>query len=83
MNVLSLLLLALPAVVSTLSVGLASSVAPRTTLLFSANLTIAEPIVIGDTPFGLETIMPIVGGTFSGPSLKGLSHSHQNYIKHT
>ena len=45
---------------------------PSVTLLFSANLTIADPIVIGQTPFGEELVVPVTGGAFSGPNLKGM-----------
>lgn len=46
-------------------------VPPTLTLLFSANLTLANPIVIGSTPFGERLIVSITDGSFSGPKLEG------------
>ncbi|CAF9921100.1 MAG: hypothetical protein HETSPECPRED_004434 [Heterodermia speciosa] len=71
MNLFPLLSLALPALSSPLSTASANSTAPHTTFLFNANLTTTAPILIGATPFGLTTILPITGGAFSGPGLEG------------
>lgn len=46
-------------------------VPPTLTFLFSANLTLANPIVIGSTPFGERLIVSITDGSFSGPKLEG------------
>jgi hypothetical protein len=42
-------------------------------LLHIADLSVevAEPIVVGQTPEGLRRIIPILGGTASGPRLEG------------
>ena len=42
-------------------------------LLHIANLSVevAEPIVVGETPEGLRRIIPILGGSVSGPRLEG------------
>jgi len=39
--------------------------------LFEADVTLKEPINIGDTPYGQRVIYPVAGGTFEGPELKG------------
>lgn len=64
---LSLLALAAPA----LSHAYDHPVPPTLTLLFSANLTLGTPIVIGLTPFGEKLIVPIASGAFSGTKVKG------------
>ncbi|KAG6986558.1 hypothetical protein G7Y79_00078g100120 [Physcia stellaris] len=44
---------------------------PTVSLLFSANITIDDPIIIGQTPFGFEVIVQVTGGAFKGPRLAG------------
>ena len=44
---------------------------PALTFLFNATLNSAQPIVIGATPSGQRVIVPITGGSFTGPKLKG------------
>ena len=39
--------------------------------LFDAHVTLAAPVEFGDTPAGRRRIIPITGGTFEGPKLKG------------
>lgn len=38
---------------------------------FTARVSVAEPIVIGTGPEGLRRYVPITGGTFDGPLLRG------------
>ncbi|OAA64383.1 Outer membrane protein, beta-barrel [Niveomyces insectorum RCEF 264] len=44
---------------------------PTLTFLYSINLTMAASLDIGSTPTGSRGILPITGGTFSGPKLNG------------
>jgi hypothetical protein len=44
---------------------------PKFTYLYSVNLTIPAGVTIGNTPAGSRAILPISGGTFSGPKLNG------------
>src|SRR6266850_1748214 len=39
--------------------------------LFRAEITLAQPQELGDTPQGRRRIVPITGGTFQGPRLSG------------
>lgn len=45
--------------------------APGLTFLYSLNCTLAPPIPVGGGPHGTRLVIPIVGGTFSGPRLSG------------
>ncbi|WP_026538185.1 DUF3237 domain-containing protein [Arthrobacter sp. 9MFCol3.1] len=45
--------------------------APGLTYLAELSVTVAEPIDIGPTPEGHRRVVPITGGTFSGPVLNG------------
>jgi hypothetical protein len=47
------------------------SITPELRFLFRAEVGVGHPIVIGDGPHGLRRIIPILGGTFSGPRLSG------------
>jgi hypothetical protein len=47
----------------------AASLATR--FAFEARVTIDAPIVVGTGPQGLRRIVPITGGTFEGPRIKG------------
>ena len=38
---------------------------------FEARVTIAPPLVMGPSSHGLRSIVPITGGTFEGPRLRG------------
>lgn len=46
-------------------------VKPGLDWVFSVNAELGELVVIGDTPEGLRRMIPILGGTFTGPSLRG------------
>lgn len=47
-------------------------VAPKMTLLYSMNALLGDRFSLGPVPTGQERIViPIIGGTFSGPKLNG------------
>lgn len=39
--------------------------------VFTAKATISDPIVVGQSKRGLRRLIPITGGTFEGPNIKG------------
>ena len=45
--------------------------APGLTYLYSMNCTLGEVVNVGATPNGNRIVIPIVGGTFSGPRMSG------------
>lgn len=45
--------------------------APQLEFVCELRVKIADPYVVGETPHGLRRIIPIVGGTFEGPKMKG------------
>ena len=45
--------------------------APETEFVMQLKVTLDAPYVVGDTPHGKRTVIPITGGTFEGPLLKG------------
>ncbi|KAH7379038.1 hypothetical protein BKA64DRAFT_714215 [Cadophora sp. MPI-SDFR-AT-0126] len=45
--------------------------APGLTYLYTSNVTLGGTIDYGDGPKGRRTLFSVVGGTFSGPKLKG------------
>jgi hypothetical protein len=44
---------------------------PRLTLVYRLEATLAEPLDLGDVAQGHRRIVPLAGGTFSGPDLNG------------
>ena len=44
---------------------------PRLTYLYTANATLGPTIQYGDGPKGNRVAIPIIGGTFEGPKMKG------------
>src|SRR6201999_4310150 len=44
---------------------------PELQLLFEARGTLDASIVMGETPAGLKRVVPILGGTFAGPEMRG------------
>ncbi|MDE5999194.1 MAG: DUF3237 domain-containing protein [Bacteroidaceae bacterium] len=46
-------------------------VAPELEFVVQLNVTISGAYGVGETPHGRRTIIPITGGTFEGPMLKG------------
>ncbi len=43
----------------------------ETELLFKANIQVAAPIEVGNAGAGIRRVIPITGGTFEGPGMKG------------
>ena len=44
---------------------------PRLTLVYRLEATLGQPVDLGDTPHGHRRIVPLTGGTFTGPALDG------------
>lgn len=44
---------------------------PQLEYVCSLKVSIADALVVGETPHGTRRIIPITGGTFEGPNLKG------------
>ena len=44
---------------------------PTTEFVMQLKVTLDAPYTVGDTPHGRRTVIPITGGTFEGPRLKG------------
>ncbi len=42
-----------------------------TELVLEARVTVATPMELGQTPYGRRRVIPITGGSFEGPKLKG------------
>lgn len=38
---------------------------------FEARVTVAKPLVVGESSYGLRRVVPITGGQFAGPDIKG------------
>ncbi|EAQ92020.1 hypothetical protein CHGG_00255 [Chaetomium globosum CBS 148.51] len=49
----------------------ATPAAPGLTYLYSLNCTLGQALPVGAGPHGTRTVIPITGGTFSGPRLSG------------
>ncbi|KAK4112525.1 hypothetical protein N656DRAFT_753491 [Canariomyces notabilis] len=66
-------MLALPFSLFPLTATLVAAVPtpPQLTFLYSVNLTFAPPVSIGAVPYGTRDLLPISGGSFSGPKLSG------------
>jgi len=47
------------------------SAAPTTEFIFEETVLLGPSIPVGKTPFGDRNIVPIIGGTFAGPGIKG------------
>ncbi len=45
--------------------------APETEFVMQLRVTLDQPYSVGETPHGRRTVIPITGGTFEGPRLKG------------
>lgn len=61
------------ALLSLTATALAATPAPpQLTYLYSANLTFGTTISIGSVPSGKRELLPISGGSFSGPKLSGI-----------
>jgi hypothetical protein len=44
---------------------------PELSLLLEVRATLDTPIVVGDVPEGKRRVVPVTGGTFEGPTLRG------------
>ena len=44
---------------------------PGLEFVMQLDVNISEPYYVGETPEGFRTVIPITGGTFAGPRLKG------------
>ena len=44
---------------------------PRLTLVYRLEATLAQPLVLGDVAGGHRRIVPLTGGTFTGPEISG------------
>ena len=44
---------------------------PDLQLLFEVRGALDAVVVVGETPVGLKRVVPILGGTFSGPEMRG------------
>jgi hypothetical protein len=44
---------------------------PRLEFIFAAHVTVGEPLDLGDVGKGRRRIVPITGGAFSGPTMRG------------
>jgi Protein of unknown function (DUF3237) len=45
--------------------------APELEFVFAARVKVAPPIELGETPQGHRRMVPILGGSFAGPRIKG------------
>jgi len=50
---------------------MAADVPPRLEFIFAAHVTVDPPLDLGDVGKGTRRIVPITGGEFSGPQLRG------------
>jgi hypothetical protein len=44
---------------------------PRLSLIYRLEATLGQPLELGDTAHGRRRIVPLTGGTFTGPELSG------------
>jgi hypothetical protein len=44
---------------------------PQLSLIYRLEATVGEPVDVGDTPAGRRRIVPLTGGTFAGPAMRG------------
>ena len=51
--------------------GNAAIPGPETEFVMQLKVTLDTPYVVGETPHGRRTVIPITGGTFEGPLLRG------------
>lgn len=54
-----------------MSVAAQNPAGPETEFVMQLKVTLDAPYVVGETPHGRRTVIPITGGTFEGPLLKG------------
>jgi hypothetical protein len=51
---------------------MAATPAPQLELIFAADVEVGAPLDLGDVGKGGRRIVPITGGTFSGPDIRGI-----------
>ena len=56
---------------TTAGTAAAPLVPPRTEFVYEAVVDIAPTVPLGDSPLGERRIVPITGGTFEGPNIRG------------
>ncbi|KAK3346036.1 hypothetical protein B0T25DRAFT_506159 [Lasiosphaeria hispida] len=62
----------LPTLLPLLTLPLAAALTPPSlTHLYSLNCTLGAPLPVGAGPHGTRIVLPITGGTFTGPRLSG------------
>jgi hypothetical protein len=49
----------------------AQQASAATELAFEARVTVESPLVVGPSSHGLRRVVPITGGTFEGPNIRG------------
>ncbi len=49
----------------------AETAAPKLTLAFTINVQVGPPTELGQVPRGRRRVIPILGGTFEGPNIRG------------
>ncbi|MGH8226731.1 MAG: DUF3237 domain-containing protein [Steroidobacteraceae bacterium] len=47
------------------------AIKPELELLFEARAALGPPVTVGETPQGPRRVVPITGGTFAGPAMRG------------
>lgn len=60
-----------PKLTSSISEGVESPAAPELEFVVQLHVTIGQAYSVGKTTHGTRTIIPITGGTFEGPNIKG------------
>ena len=56
---------------ATMNVMPSSLPLPQLEFAFEARVEVAPPVIVGPTPHGERRMVPILGGVFEGPSLRG------------
>jgi len=64
-------LVAVPAAQIAPSVQPRAEIAPKLTLAFTIRVEVGPPTELGQVPRGRRRIIPILGGTFDGPNIRG------------
>ena len=70
-TLLHLLLVGLGTAGSQSASAAANARPPALTLAFTLHVQVGPPMEVGDVPAGRRRIIPILGGTFEGPDIKG------------
>ena len=68
---LHLLLAGLNVTVSQTASTVSTAKPPALTLAFTLHVQVGPPMEVGDVPAGKRRIIPILGGTFEGPDIRG------------